>query len=146
MLISVLVQERYAMTKIAVPDQHGEMTEVELDPRGSGSTDWCGKHFPANPGYCKYHDGVPFLELHNEGIARVHGVMAIFYCPKLGCSDFDWDTRASAAPGAGFCKRQELPFTSENLVFGFEIFRSAVLLKILFLKQRQIAEKLGLLE
>ncbi|MBI2640813.1 MAG: hypothetical protein HYW91_02930 [Candidatus Sungbacteria bacterium] len=104
---------------------------------------WCGKHAPAKPGYCTRHDGVPLHELHDEAIAEAHGVTAIFYCPKLGCDKFDWDTRMSAAPGAGFCHRQELSFDKlANLIFGFEIFRNAVRLKIFFLKQRQLMEKL----
>lgn len=128
---------------------------MEFDDFGGGSasaiavkdpSQWCGKHAPTKPGYCTLHEGVPLHELHDEEIERTYMVKAVFYCPKWGCDNFDWDTRASVAPKVGFCHIHLLLHTDANLTCGLELFRNAVLLKILFIKQCQMAEKLQLLQ
>lgn len=135
------------MAKVTVPDQHGKMTEVELNPQGSISSNWCGKHAPAKPGICIYHE-CRLYEFHDENISRIFGVDAIFYCPEFGCDDFSWDVRTShliQMSNMNICclHHSHDPYSDLQTV-RFELFRSAALLKILFLKQRQMAEKLGL--
>ncbi len=139
-----------ADSTVSVPNQHGEMMKVKLDARvdvrGSESPHWCGKHAPAKPELCVNHSG-RLHELHDEEILDMFGVEAIFYCPKFGCDNFAWDVRASYLISVGTKGRLHLtldPYSNMRTVV-FELFRNAALLKILFLKQRQMAEKLGLL-
>lgn len=132
---------------------------MELDDMGSGpmgetlvtgSSQWCGKHAPAKPGLCSQH-GIHFHELHNEEISEMFGVGAIFYCPRPGCDeiDFHWELLQSAEMDqVGRCLVSH--FTNDPpATVGAElsavvngILRNAARLKILFLKHRQLVEKL----
>lgn len=138
------------MAKVTVPDQHGNMIEVELNQSLSGSAEWCSIHVSAEPGLC-YRHGVRFYELHDEEIFEMFGIGAIFYCPRLGCDEIDFELRlmrSSEMDRVGKCLvryfTNDLPTIvgSELSAVANGIMRNAARLKILFLKQRQLAEKL----
>lgn len=130
------------MAKVKVPDQYGGITEIELDSQESVSLNSCGKHAPAGSGMCVYHECY-FQELHDLQIQGMYGVDAIFYCPKLGCDNFDWDVQTShlIASCTDFFYRTADPYSNMRTVV-FELFQNAARLKVLFLKQRQLVEKL----
>lgn len=118
---------------------------VERDP-----SQWCSKHAPAKPGLCYIHN-VHFYELHDEEIAEVFGVGAIFYCPELGCDeiDFHWElTQSAKMDQVGRCLVRHFtndpPATvgAELSAVANGILRNAARLKVLFLKQRHLVERL----
>lgn len=132
------------MAKVTVPGPNGETVEVELDPReSSADAGWCGKHAPAKPGPCPVHDR-ELHELHDEEITTLYGVAALFFCPGPGCGDFAVDRRETHP----LAERMRLITacggkTSHELeALHLQTFRNAARLKILFLKQNLLSEKL----
>lgn len=134
------------MAKAMLPNQHDGTTEVKLDPRGSGSAEWCDRHAPPKPGLCWRHS-VHFYELHDEEIREIFGVEAIFYCPELGCDELDWDNNHRIGGDVLKYRRWLITFSNSQITpelerIVAEVFRNAARLKIFFLKQRQLVEKL----
>ncbi len=145
------------MAEVTIPNQRGEMVKIELNPRGSGSAEWCGKHAPAKPGLCHIHS-VHFHEIHDDEIQEIFGVPALFYCPEFGCDVFDYDKSRCCSRrghdnltefflsdrhrGEGQCDSPTM--VERRIILGQ--FVNAARLRILFLKQHQMVEKLGLRE